>query len=107
LNNLASGSDIEILLELDKKHFVDHYANMLKDNDTQVIVYSLEGLKILFGQGEILKSSFQFNPFVKRFSELNGHALIERYQKSKSKEIYSLSLQILDIYFSDDHIIDS
>lgn len=62
----------------------------------------MEGLKALFSHGEILKSSLDVNPFVKKFMELNGQVYLDKLQKSKNNMIYNQTLEIIERYLSFD-----
>jgi hypothetical protein len=94
------GCDLELALELNNRDFISILCRILKDNDLKVIQTVLEGLKALFGHGEILKSSLDVNPFVKKFMEMNCHTYLEKLQKSKNVMIHSQSVELIESYFS-------
>jgi hypothetical protein len=99
-SNAISGGGVEIACELIKMGILELYIYIIDNFETEIIILvALEGLRSLFGYGEVVKTLTEKNQIVESFCKLGGITALEKLGNSNKNEIFQKVEEIIKEYF--------
>jgi len=100
ISNCLNGADVEDCAKMINQGALDAIIYVLAYiTNANILVITLEGLRNLFNQGQLLVMMDSPNLFVEKFNQKGGIEFLERAQQHENKDVYDLAISILETFF--------
>ncbi len=106
ISNATSKGSPQQIVSLVEIGVIDLFVHLLDSKDSKIITIVLEALRNILKCGTEHFVQNGENVFLKLFEEKNGMTKLEQLQNHPSNDVYSKTLNILELFYEFEDILD-